>query len=74
MIRFPLTERMAQVTRGVSEGKTNKEIANELGIEETTVKNFIRQIMDRITLEPRTRGALAVWHYKEYVAPKEKAS
>ncbi|MDD3698355.1 MAG: response regulator transcription factor [Atribacterota bacterium] len=49
-----LTEREIEVTRLIVQGKNNKQIAQELYISESTVKNHISNIMDKLSIKSRT--------------------
>jgi DNA-binding NarL/FixJ family response regulator len=51
---FNLTERESNVVQGLLKGWTNKEIANELGVLEQTVKEHIRHIMEKTRTTTRT--------------------
>jgi DNA-binding NarL/FixJ family response regulator len=42
----------------IGEGKTNKEIANELHLSIGTVKNHITQILGKLNLSDRTQVAI----------------
>lgn len=53
-----LTERQAEVFKVMARGLSDKQIARELGIAETTVKTHVRAILDVVGV--RRRGA-AVW-------------
>lgn len=53
-----LTERQAEVFKVMARGLSDKQIARELGIAETTVKSHVRAILDVVGV--RRRGA-AVW-------------
>jgi DNA-binding NarL/FixJ family response regulator len=46
-----LTSRELEVLQLVTQGKTNKEIAGELGIAENTVKNHLRNILEKVHLQ-----------------------
>jgi len=48
----PLTEREVEVLRRIAEGDRNRDIGEQLGISEDTVKVHVKRIMDK--LEPRT--------------------
>lgn len=48
-----LTNRQTQILHLMAEGRTNKEIAGELGIALSTVKNHIHQILSRFGVESR---------------------
>jgi NarL family two-component system response regulator LiaR len=53
-----LTERETEVLRLVALGKSNKEIASDLSISETTVKTHVSNILMKLNLPSRTRAAL----------------
>jgi two-component system, NarL family, nitrate/nitrite response regulator NarL len=53
-----LTSRERQVALAVTEGKTNKEIARELGIVERTVKAHLASIFDKLEVRDRLHLAL----------------
>ncbi len=55
--RCPLTHREMEVLIFVTRGATNKEIAGELGITENTVKNHLRNILEKLHLENRVQVA-----------------
>ena len=55
--KFGLSDRQAAVVEHLLEGLTNKEIANRLGIAEQTVKEHMKQIMQKTGTTTRT-GAL----------------
>ena len=52
--RFGLTHRERQVTQALTQGFTNKEIGNALGITEPTVKAHIKHIMEKMKCSTRT--------------------
>jgi DNA-binding NarL/FixJ family response regulator len=52
------TSRQQQVLQLLRQGKANKRIAYELGIEESTVKVYVRQIMRKLHVTNRTHAAL----------------
>ena len=52
-----LTPREVEVLAHVSQGKANKVIAYELGISESTVKVFVRQILTKLSASNRTEVA-----------------
>ncbi len=53
-----LTEREREVLRLVSRGMPNKEIATSLFISENTVKNHVRNILDKLQLHSRVEAAM----------------
>lgn len=55
-----LSPREAEVTRLVSEGLTNAQIARRLTLSERTVENHVSRILNKLDL--RSRTALALWH------------
>jgi NarL family two-component system response regulator LiaR len=59
----PLTERERDVLRLLTQGKSNKEIANELYIGDRTVKSHLSAIFQKLDVTDRTQAALyAVRH------------
>jgi DNA-binding NarL/FixJ family response regulator len=53
-----ITPRELAIARLVGEGRSNKEIAEELGLSVGTVKNHISGIMDKLELRDRTQLAI----------------
>ena len=59
----PLTDRHIEILRNVAQGRTNREIGEELGISERTVRNHMREIMKRLSSSDRTHAVvLAIGH------------
>ncbi|WP_099360727.1 response regulator transcription factor [Fredinandcohnia onubensis] len=57
-LELPLSTRELDITRLVGEGKTNKEIADELYLSVGTVKNHITQVLHKLELRDRTQLAI----------------
>ncbi len=54
----PLSGREMEVLECVTLGKSNKEIANELGISHQTVKNHVTAILRKLGVDDRTQAAV----------------
>jgi len=54
----PLTEREAAVLEQIGAGKSNKAIANALGLAEGTVKNYVSNILSKLHARSRTELAI----------------
>lgn len=55
-----LTPREDEILALVAEGRTNKEIARNLGISEKTVKHYMTNIMEKLQVRNRVEAALAM--------------
>ncbi|MCR8643818.1 response regulator transcription factor [Paenibacillus sp. N1-5-1-14] len=53
-----ITPRELTILRLIGEGRSNKEIADQLGLSVGTVKNHVSQIMDKLELRDRTQLAI----------------
>jgi DNA-binding NarL/FixJ family response regulator len=53
-----LTGRELSVTRLVGQGRSNAEIADDLGISQGTVKNVVSAVLDKLELRDRTQLAI----------------
>ena len=53
-----LTDREVEVLRLVAKGMSNKEIATELVIAENTVKNHVRNILEKLQMRSRMEAAM----------------
>ncbi len=53
-----LTDRELQILRLVARGRLNREIAGELFISENTVRNHIRNILDKLQMHSRMEAAM----------------
>ena len=62
MLTGPLTARETQVIRLVAEGKTNKAIANALGVSEKTVARHVSNIFTKLDLT--SRAAATAYAYR----------
>ncbi|WP_339226346.1 response regulator transcription factor [Oceanobacillus sp. FSL K6-2867] len=49
----PLTEREEQVIKLIADGKTTKEIANQLYLSNGTVRNYVSSLMDKLNVSNR---------------------
>lgn len=54
----PLTQRESEVLRHVAMGHTNRQIAETLEISENTVKNHVRNILEKLHLHDRMEAAM----------------
>jgi NarL family two-component system response regulator LiaR len=54
----PLTEREMEVLRQVAQGKSNREIAEELVVSEMTIRTHVSSILSKLHLASRTQAAL----------------
>ncbi|MGD2060878.1 MAG: response regulator transcription factor [Acidimicrobiia bacterium] len=61
--RPELTGREIEILGHVGEGKTSKEIAEELFISENTVRNHVRNILDKLGMKSRFEAVN--WAYRE---------
>lgn len=52
-----LTAREREVLTQVSQGLTNKQVATRLGVSENTVRNHLRNILEKLHLENRVQAA-----------------
>lgn len=66
-----LTEREVQVLEVIGKGYTNKEIALDLYITESTVKKHVRSILDKLHL--RNRVEVAIYAKNKESLPKENS-
>ena len=53
-----LTTREIQIAKAVAEGRGNRDIANQLGITEQTVKNHLTSIYEKVGVGSRLQLAL----------------
>ena len=67
--RQVLTRRQRDVLALISEGKSNKLIADALGMSESTVKAHVKQIIRRLHVVNRTQAALLATRVAHPVAP-----
>jgi two-component system, NarL family, nitrate/nitrite response regulator NarL len=55
-----LTSREIQIARAVAEGRSNRDIATQLGITEQTVKNHLTSIFEKVGVTSRLQLALTL--------------
>ena len=65
-----LTEREMQVLRLMAHSKSNKDIAGALFISENTVKNHVRNILEKLHLHSRMEAVTYAWR-KHLLDPRE---
>jgi DNA-binding NarL/FixJ family response regulator len=65
-----LTEREMQVLRLMAHSKSNKDIAADLFISENTVKNHVRNILEKLHLHSRMEAVTYAWR-KRLLDPRE---
>ncbi|MEJ2413648.1 MAG: response regulator transcription factor [Anaerolineales bacterium] len=58
MTEAPLTRREVDVLQVLAKGKSNRDIADELSISETTVRTHVSNILGKLHLASRTEAAL----------------
>jgi two-component system NarL family response regulator len=51
-----LTERESEIMKCIARGKSNKEIADELGISEGTIKSHVNHILSKLGAADRTQA------------------
>lgn len=54
----PLSPRERDILRGIARGASNKEIARELGIAETTVKIHVQHVLRKLDVSSRVQAAV----------------
>lgn len=55
---YDLTERELKILEILSQGKSNKEIADSLGISENTVEQHLKNIYEKLNVQNRTEAAV----------------
>lgn len=58
LTRYGLTASEQQIVKQIAEGRSNKEIAETLFLSEGTVKNYITEILHKLSLRDRTQIAI----------------
>jgi len=58
-LRSVLDPRERDILRGIARGASNKEIARELGIAETTVKIHVQHVLRKLGFSSRVQAAVA---------------
>lgn len=65
-----LSPREQEVLEHLTKGQTNKEIASSLGISENTVKNHLKNILEKLHLKNRVEAA--AYAFREGLADEQK--
>ncbi len=65
-----LTDREVEVLRLVARGMANREIADQLVISENTVKNHVRNILEKLHLHSRVEAA--VFAHRQHLLPTDE--
>lgn len=60
---YDISEKEQVIIEQVAQGRSNKEIAEELYLSEGTVRNYISTVLDKLSLRDRTQ--LAVFYYQK---------
>jgi DNA-binding NarL/FixJ family response regulator len=68
---MPLSPREMEILRFVTQGKSNKEIAQSLGISHQTVKNHMTSILKKLDVRDRTQAAVYALR-RGWVRPKDQ--
>ncbi|HET7868261.1 MAG TPA: response regulator transcription factor [Burkholderiaceae bacterium] len=58
--RFGISPRQAEVLQMLAQGKSNKLIARELGISDTTVKSHVKAVFDALDVHSRTQAVFVL--------------
>jgi len=58
LLLVPLSPREMEILQHIAQGKSNKEIAYELGISRQTVKNHMTSILRKLAVNDRTQAAI----------------
>jgi DNA-binding NarL/FixJ family response regulator len=61
--KYNLTKREIDIVKLISEGASNREIADKLFLGESTIKNYISSILNKLNLRDRTQ--IAVFYLKK---------
>lgn len=64
--RYDINEKEQAIIEQVAQGRSNREIAEELFLSEGTVRNYISTVLDKLSLRDRTQ--LAVFYYRKVKA------
>jgi DNA-binding NarL/FixJ family response regulator len=55
-----LTSREREIAASIAEGRSNREIAKQLGVSEQTVKNHVTSILHKVGVSSRLQLALTI--------------
>jgi NarL family two-component system response regulator LiaR len=72
--RAALTAREREVLEQVAQGSPDDRIAEALGIDESTVKNHLTRILEKLHLESRAEGALRALSQRPNETPADRAA
>jgi len=64
-----LTEQEHKILLLIAEGKTNKEIADEVFLSDKTVKNYVSNILSKLNLRRRSEAAAFVARHSNHYSP-----
>lgn len=67
--RFALTGREAEALLWLTAGKTNQEIAGNLGLSRRTVDKHLEQVLEKLGVDNRTAAALVADRFLEHARP-----
>ncbi|MDQ4064987.1 MAG: LuxR C-terminal-related transcriptional regulator [Actinomycetota bacterium] len=64
-----LSDREREVLGSLADGRTNKDIADEFGLSEQTVKNYVSRILLKLGVESRTEAAAKFLSFRSFLGP-----
>jgi DNA-binding NarL/FixJ family response regulator len=63
-----LTSREREIAASIAEGRSNREIAKQLGVSEQTVKNHVTSILHKVGVSSRLQLALTIVRQRQQSA------